>query len=525
MADAWWRGAVIYQIYPRSFRDANGDGIGDLGGIAEALPYVASLGVDAVWLSPFYRSPMMDFGYDVADHRDVDPLFGTLADAKRVIGRAHDLGMKVLLDMVWGHTSDRHPWFAESRASRANAKSDWYVWADPKPDGTPPNNWLSVFGGPAWTWEPRRRQYRLHHFLPSQPALNWRNPAVVEALAAVGEHWLSLGADGLRLDAVDFLIHDLRLRDNPPQRLAEIPPRPFGMQDHRRDMMQPETADALARIRALTDRFPGTVTMAELSSAGDPLARVAEYCAPGGLHLAYSLGLMRRPASAAALKATIAEIEAKAPGGAFAWALSNHDVERAASRWGDGSPASAKMLLALLLCLRGTVCLYQGDELGLPEAEVPFDRRRDPFGLAFWPEFKGRDGCRTPMPWRGDGPAAGFSAAEPWLPVPESHRRLAVAVQEADGESVLNTLRRLIRWRRRHPALTEGGLTLVEMSPDIVAFERTGGGQDILCLFNPSAAHHRLTPPPGRKPAEGVGYRIVGGELMLEPWGAVFLVP
>ncbi|MGE5503437.1 MAG: alpha-glucosidase [Actinomycetota bacterium] len=516
MAGEWWRGAVIYQVYPRSFADGTGDGVGDLAGLAEKLPYVASLGVDAIWLSPVFVSPMRDFGYDVADWCAVDPLFGTMADFDRVVAGAHELGLKVILDQVWGHSSDRHPWFAESRASRANPKTDWYVWADPRPDGSPPNNWLSVFGGPAWTWEPRRRQYYLHHFLPSQPALDWCNPQVAEAMLAVGEFWLGRGVDGFRLDAVDFLAHDPGLHDNPPRGLAEIPQRPFAMQEHRHDMIQPSALAILGRIRTLTDRFPGTVTMAELSSVGDPFARAALYTAPGHLHTAYTLGVMRRPFTAASLTAIIAEVEAKVPAGTLAWAFSNHDVERAASRWGDGSPAAAQMMLALLLGLRGPVCLYQGEELGLPEADIPFERLVDPFGRNFWPDFKGRDGCRTPLPW-----TLAPEPVRPWLPVPDAHRALAVEVQEADGASTLNVTRRLLRWRRRHPALVDGALRLVDLDPALVAFEREGGGERLLCVFNPGPAERRVASD--TLPAEGLGYRVEDGFLVLAGWGAAFL--
>jgi len=520
MAGEWWRGAVIYQIYPRSFQDSDGDGVGDLVGITERLAYVASLGVDAIWLSPVFKSPMADFGYDVEDHNDIDPLFGSLADADRLIARARALGLKVLFDMVWGHTSVRHPWFLASRAGKGGPQAEWYVWADPRPDGTPPNNWQAVFGGPAWSWEPRRRQYYLHHFLAQQPALNWRQPAVVEAMIAIGEFWRNRGVDGFRLDAVDFLFHDAQLRDNPSRATTAPPLRPFAMQDHVHDMIQPKALAAFAAIRA---RLPGTVTMAELSGIGDPLARAALYTAPGRLDLAYSLGQMRRPADSSSLAATIAEIEAKVPGGGLVWALSNHDIERAVSRWGDGSPASAKLLLALLLALRGTLCLYQGDELGLPEADVPADRLQDPYGRAFWPEFKGRDGCRTPMPWESAAPHAGFSTVEPWLPLPESHRRLAVSEQEADGESPLNSLRRLLRWRRRHPALIDGALTPLRLDAELVAFERSTGEERILCVFNPSASSRRLPLPEGGMPAEGIGYAVGGAELVLGPWGAVFI--
>ena len=276
MADRdWWRGAVIYQIYPRSFFDSNGDGIGDLPGVTARLEYVARLGVDAIWLCPFFVSPQRDFGYDVADHVAVDPLFGTLADFDALLARAHGLGLKVLIDQVWSHTSDRHAWFLDSRAARTGAKADWYVWADPSPDGTPPNNWLSVFGGSAWMWEPRRRQYYLHHFLDCQPALNLHNPAVMDALLETGRFWLERGVDGFRLDAVDFLLHDPLLRSNPaapPQ--PEVPAKLFGMQRHVHDMLQPETTVLLARIRGLMDAYPDTVTLGEISSQPGAFERV-----------------------------------------------------------------------------------------------------------------------------------------------------------------------------------------------------------------------------------------------------------
>lgn len=522
MAEEWWRGAVIYQVTPRSFQDSDGDGVGDLAGIVQRLPYVASLGVDAVWVCPFYRSPMADFGYDVQDYRAVDPLFGTMADFDRLLAGAHGLGLKVLVDMVWSHTSDRHGWFQESRASRDNSKADWYVWADPRPDGMPPNNWLSVFGGSAWAWEPRRRQYYLHHFLSSQPALNWHEAAVAEAVLAAGRFWLDKGVDGFRLDAIDFLMHDELLRDNPARPLSEVPAKLFGMQEHVHDMVRAEALPMLERIRALMDAYPGTTTIGELSSVGDPIERAGTYTAAGDrLHKAYSLGLMRRPFTAAALREVLAETGPKLGDGWMCWAFSNHDMERAVTRWGDGSAAAARMMLALLVSLRGTPCLYQGEELGLPEAELPFEALRDPYGITFWPDYKGRDGSRTPMPWTPDGPGAGFTVGTPWLPVPDDHRPLAVSEQERDPDSPLNTLRRLLGWRRQRPELRIGGLELVEMGERVLAFERRAAGARLLCLFNPSPDPLRL-PLPGPV-AEGVGWRVEGGDLVFPGWGAAFI--
>lgn len=515
----WWHGAVIYQIIPRSFQDSDGDGIGDLAGICQRLDYVAGLGVDAVWITPFFASPMADFGYDVADYRAVDPLFGGMADFDRLLDKAHRLGLKLIIDMVWSHSSDRHPWFMDSRAR--GGKADWYVWADPRPDGSPPNNWLSVFGGPAWNWEPRRRQYYLHHFLPSQPALNWRNPATADALLAEGRFWLDKGVDGFRLDAVDFLLHDSELRNNPARAVAEIPAKPFGMQDHIHDVAQAEGLAVMARIRALMDDYPGTVTMAELSSVGDPVTRAALYTTGGRLNLAYSLGLMRRPFTPAALGAVVAQVSDSMGLGRLTWSFGNHDMERAISRWGDDSPDCARLMLALLIGLEGALCLYQGDELGLPEADIPFERLRDPYGMAFWPEYKGRDGCRTPMPWQEQAAHAGFSTVEPWLPIPDGHRARAVENQDRDGLSPLNTLRRLLRWRKNHPALLEGRTRIVDLDPRVLAFHRECAAERLLCLFNPSAEPVRLPVPAA--PAEGVGYEVDGAHLVLAGWGAAFI--
>ena len=491
MPDAWRQGAVIYHIYPRSFRDSNGDGVGDLPGITEKLDYVASLGVDGVWISPFFASPMRDFGYDVSDYRAVDPSFGTLDDFDRLIARAHALGLRVILDMVWGHTSDRHRWFGESREGRGNPRSDWYVWADPKPDGMPPNNWLSVFGGPAWAWEPRRRQYYLHHFLAEQPKLNLRNPAVVEALLDAGTFWLDRGADGFRIDAVDFMVHDARLRDNPPDATATPTPlRPFSMQEHRYDRGDVAIFDVLARTRALLDRYPGSISIAEVgsvSSKDNAFERAAGYVGGEGrrLHAAYTLHVAKRPGDLRAIRAAIEQAEQCFDQGSIVWSFSNHDVERVASRWGDGSADSAQVFLALLATMRGCVTLYQGEELGLPEADLSFAELQDPYGVAFWPGYKGRDGCRTPMPWEHAAPNAGFStAARTWLPVAARQVPLAVDRQDHDPASVLTTWRALMRMRRDHPAFRLGSLHLLDAPAPVLAFERRHDRERMLCLFN-----------------------------------------
>ena len=525
----WWRGAVIYQIYPLSFRDSDGDGIGDLAGVIEKLDYVASLGVDAVWIAPFFRSPLRDFGYDVAAQCEVDPIFGTIETFDRLVARAHGLGLKVLIDQVWGHSSDEHPWFRESRASRRGDKADWYVWADPKPDGTPPNNWLSAFGGAAWTWEPRRRQYYLHHFLATQPTYNLRNAAVIEALEAAARFWLARGVDGFRIDAVDFLLHDAELRDNPPAPQDEIPAKPFGLQHHRHDMLQPDVSDLLHRLRALADAHPGTALLGEVSSQDGAFARIACYTAAGrGLHMAYTLRPLRQDTFRHALGAALAEIEAAGGDGWPCWAFSNHDVERVASRWNPlrarGLPPPKDflhMLFALLLGLRGSICLYQGEELGLEEAQLELGELRDPFGIAYYPEFRGRDGSRTPMPWRGDAPHAGFTTGTPWLPIPNAHCAASVAGQEADPASLLHAWRALVRWRKAHPALRCGTLARLALDQSLLGFERRHGDDRLLLLYNPAAepARVRLAQVPAVRPWHAAGARIDGGDIVLGPYG------
>jgi alpha-glucosidase len=486
----WWRGAVIYEIYPRSFRDSNADGIGDLQGIIDRLDYVADLGVDAIWIAPFFKSPMADFGYDVADYRSVDPMFGSMDDFDRLLTRAHGLGLKVIIDQVLSHTSDEHAWFRESRASRDNPKANWYVWADPKQDGTPPNNWLSIFGGVAWRWEPRRRQYYLHNFLASQPDLNFHDRELRRAVLDNLRFWLDKGVDGLRLDAINFCFHDEQLRDNPPKPVAQRNPRsfrpdnPYAYQYHHHDNTRPENLQFLSELRALLDEYPGTVALGEVSSE-DSLATMAEYTSRDRLHMAYSFELLSDDSSAAHIRATVATLEDRMSDGWPCWALSNHDVRRVATRWGGPRPDKglAVQLLAMLCSLRGSVCLYQGEELGLPEADLPFHALRDPYGIAFWPSFKGRDGCRTPMPW-DESEHGGFTTAAPWLPVQPEHRAMCVARQNADRHSTLNGFRAFMSWRKTMPALMWGDIRVVAIAEPVFAFERSYAGSKILAAFN-----------------------------------------
>ena len=485
----WWRGAVVYQIYPRSFCDSNGDGVGDLKGVIDKLDHVASLGVDAIWLSPFFRSPMKDYGYDVSDYRDVDPLFGSLADADALIKRAHELGLKVIIDQVWSHSSDQHPWFTESRASRDNPRADWYVWADAKPDGSPPNNWQAMFGGPSWTWDSRRRQYYLHNFLIEQPDLNVRNPAVQDALLETARFWLERGVDGFRLDVVNFLIQDAQLRDNPPLAPPKPRARPHQYQRHLYDRTQPETLEFIARLRKLLDQY-GAMAVGEIEDE-EPLKVQRDYTdGDDRLHTAYSFFLLRQRALTwDVVGEAIAGWEGAQ--GWPAWSLSNHDVVRFPTRLACDDPHRVKLMLALLLCLRGTAYLYQGDELGLPHGDVPFDRLRDPEAIAFWPAGIGRDGARTPMPWNTNAPVGGFTrAADAWLPFDARHGALAVDAQEQSPDSVLAFARQMIALRRTSAALREGSLELPTAPSGVAAwaFVRESGGERVLCAFNFSDA-------------------------------------
>jgi alpha-glucosidase len=505
MVNEWWRGAVLYQIYPRSFQDSNHDGVGDLPGIIQRLPYVARLGVDAIWISPFFRSPMQDFGYDIEDYRAVDPLFGTLDDFDQLVRAAHRLGLRVLVDMVLSHTSARHAWFEESRRSRDNARSDWYVWADARPDGMPPNNWLSMFGGVAWDWEPRREQYYLHNFLPSQPDLNLHNRAVQDALLAECQFWLDRGADGFRLDACNFLTHDPQLRDNPPRPPGHPPTdgvkanNPYNFQLHRYDKSQPQTIEFLRRLRALAEKYQDIALVAEVAD-DDSIARIGEYAGPGGpLHTGYSFALLGDQLDLQVLRDNLEAFSNEERQGWPAWAFSNHDVARVVTRWGgpQAPAAFARALLFLLLSLRGTVFLYQGEELGLHEVDVPYERIVDPYGLTFYPDFKGRDGCRTPMPWSDTDPKAQFTVGEPWLPISNDHIAACVAAQEADPGSVLAFARRMIGWRKSRPAMIRGRIQFQYVGDRQISFLRRTDGETLLIAANLDDVAATLPRPAG----------------------------
>jgi alpha-glucosidase len=534
----WWRGGVVYQIYPRSFQDSNGDGIGDLPGITARLDYVAQLGVDAIWLSPFFKSPMKDFGYDISDYCDVDPMFGTVQDFKALLERAHSLGLKIIIDQVLSHCSAEHPWFIESRASRDNPKADWFVWADAKPDGTPPNNWLSIFGGSAWQWDTRRQQYYLHNFLASQPDLNFHNPALQEAILGTVKFWLDMGVDGYRLDTANFYVHDKQLRNNPPRGkpTGEDPAvsavNPYAWQWHKYDKSQPENLVFMQRLRQLVDQYPHTTMVGEIGD-DDGLARVAEYTRGGDkLHMAYCFDLLGNSKDAPFLHAVLSRFTEVVGDGWPCWALANHDVPRVGSRWGGAAANQAilRLAAALQMSLRGSPSLYQGDELGLTEADIAFEDVQDPYGIEMWPEFKGRDGCRTPMPWQAGALHAGFSqAAQTWLPVPASHLPLAVDQQRGYSSSLLAYYTQLLHWRRNMLPLVKGSMALLPEHPQVLAFVRTHKAQQVLCVFNFSADTVSYSLPAEWLQADVLeGSGLQGAKrsahgLELTPWGGCFI--
>ena len=498
----WWRGAVIYQIYPRSFQDSNDDGVGDLSGIIHRMDYLRKLGVDAIWVSPFFRSPMRDFGYDISSFRDVDPMFGSMGDFEALIHRAHSLGIRVLIDLVMSHTSSDHRWFKESRGSRNNPKADWYVWADPKPDGSPPNNWLSIFGGSAWEWEGGRMQYYLHNFLIAQPDLNFHNPDVQEELLNVARYWLDKGVDGFRLDVVNFYFHDKELRDNPP-----LPPEqqndntapsvnPYNFQDHLYSKTQPENLVFLQRLRAVMDEYPAITSVGEIGESQRGMETQREYTSNGRLHMAYDFDFLSTVyPSGSRIKEVLERFDRIVTEGWACWAFSNHDVERYASRF-NLNERERNLYAAILMTLKGTVCLYQGEELGLTEAYVPYEELQDPYGKRFWPKYKGRDGCRTPMPWTQDH-NGGFSDGRPWLPVAVEHLDRAVSVQERDLGSTLTFYRSFIAFRKTLPALAKGNLTILAADDAQLVLTRDDGITRVFAAYNLSGAPLTVALPDG----------------------------
>ena len=485
---AWWRKGVIYQIYPRSFQDTNGDGVGDLDGVASRLDHLVELGVDAVWLSPIFPSPMADFGYDVSDYRGVDPTFGTLDDFDRLLAAAHARGLKLILDYVPNHTSDRHPWFLESRSSRSNPKRDWYVWRDAKPDGAPPNNWLSEFGGPAWSFDAASGQYYYHAFLAQQPDLNWRNPAVASAMSEVLRFWLDRGVDGFRVDAIHHLMEDRRFRDDPPNPHWRPGMAPAGRLIRKHTMDHPDVHDAVAAMRRVVDAYDDRVLIGE---AYLPIERLVAYYGVdlAGFHLPFNFHLISTPWRPRAISALIAAYEAALPPGAWPnWVLGNHDRSRVASRIGR---EQARVAAMLLLTLRGTPTIYQGEEIGMADAPIASEHVQDPWernapGLGL-----GRDPVRTPIPWSA-APHGGFTTGRPWLPLADDRETLDVETQARDPASMLSLYRALLRLRRAEPALSVGSYVAVEATDALLAYERRHRDRRLLIALNMSGRPQRL---------------------------------
>jgi glycosidase len=497
----WWQTAVIYQIYPRSFADANGDGIGDLQGIIDRIDYLSdTLGVDAVWLSPFYPSPMKDFGYDVSDFCDVDPMFGTLDDFDRLLAAVHERGMRLIIDLVPNHTSNEHPWFFESRSSTQNLKRDWYVWRDAKPDGSPPNNWLAVFGGKAWAWDENTRQYYLHSFLTSQPDLNWRNPQVQEAMFDVARFWLDRGVDGFRLDVAHFIMKDPEMRDNPPAPSVDGSFKSLGAYDsqlHPYDKGHRDVHRVFRDLRNVLDSYDdGRFAVGEIH-----IFDFEEWASYYGqnldeLHMPFNFSLVWAPWDAGRFRELVDAVDAVVPDGGWPnYVLGNHDERRLVGRFGG---PQARVAAMLLLTLKGTPTLYYGDELGLTNVEIPREQQQDPWALQE-PAVESRDGCRTPMPWDA-GATAGFSpdgSAEPWLPIPEEHRDLSVQQQVTEPRSMLNLYRELLRLRRRVPALVLGDYRSLRTADEIFAYERVLDDEHLLVALNFSEEERVVRTDPG----------------------------
>ena len=490
----WWQSGVIYQIYPRSFQDTNDDGIGDLPGILQRLDNLVDLGIDALWISPIYPSPMADFGYDVSNYCDVAPVFGSLADFDRLVAAAHARGLKVILDFVPNHTSDQHPWFIQSRSSRSSPYRDWYIWRDPGPGGGPPNNWLSHFGGSAWEWDSHTQQHYCHSFLKEQPDLNWRNPRVKEAMYGTLRFWLDRGVDGFRVDVIWILIKDDQFRDN-PLNVGYAP----GMAPHNRflplyNANRPEVHDIIAEMRAITEAYPDRVLIGEIYLPVEQL--VTYYGAQlGGAHLPFNFQLIDAPWNAAGIANIIREYEAALPRGAWPnWVLGNHDKHRLASRIGE---PQARVAAMLLLTLRGTPTIYYGDEVGMVDVPVPVDQIQDPAeknepGLGL-----GRDPERSPMAWDG-AQFGGFSRVTPWLPLADENIARNVLAQRASSSSILNLYRNLIDLRRKTSALHAGEIANVRATGNVLAYERYAGSERFAVTLNLGSEAQQVAHPPGK---------------------------
>jgi alpha-glucosidase len=528
----WWKGAVLYHVYVRSFFDSDGDGHGDLPGLMAKLDYIQSLGVDGIWLSPIHPSPNRDWGYDIADFEGVQADYGTLEDFQALLDEAHARGLKVVLDEVLSHTSDVHPWFVESlTGGKDGPKADWYVWADPAEDGTAPNNWLSVFGGPAWAYQPTRRQHYHHKFLRQQPKLNWRSAGAREAALSVLDFWLGKGVDGFRLDVAGTYLHDEALTDNPPVPLDARRGLHWShagnLQQHLFDSNLPENIQMLGAIRKRVEAHGDRFVFGEFSEEEE---RCGAYCSPmEGLHSGYTfVMLLQRKLTPSFVRehyATLAAFGSHWPTVSF----SNHDVPRTISRFGgdNATPELAKMMFALLVSLKGTTLIYQGEELGLPQAKLTRDQLRDPVGDLYYPYDSGRDGCRTPMPWSADEPNMGFTEGQPWLPLAEEHRGLTVDDQEGDLYSTLSFARQMIAFKKDSRAMRLGGLQFLTEHQHILGFVRRDGRDAVACVFNlsdkPQVLVDRLFAGAEILPVGSGFAEMRGASVGLSPHAAIFL--
>jgi alpha-glucosidase len=493
----WWQSGVIYQIYPRSFQDSNGDGVGDLNGIAQRLRYCKTLGVDAVWLSPIFSSPMADFGYDVRDYTDVDPLFGSLQDFDSLLSQIKRHGLRLILDFVPNHTSDEHPWFQSSRSSRSSPQREWYLWRDAAPGGGPPNNWLSHFGGSAWTWDAATGQYYYHSFLSKQPDLNWRNPDVVTAMHDVMRFWLRRGVDGFRIDVLWLLLKDAQWRDNPPNPAYRAGMAAFESQLPVYTSDQLDMQGVIEGLRRVSDEFEERVLIGEIYL---PVERLVSYYGTGlrGVQLPFNFQLLLTDWNARAVAAVIERYEALLPAGAWPnWVLGNHDRPRLASRIGA---AQSRVAAMLLLTLRGTPTLYYGDELGMTDGMIPPNRIQDPLEKNVPGAGLGRDPCRTPMQW-DSSPKAGFTDGEPWLPLGTNLATANAAHQSNEASSLLNLYRRLIDLRRTHRALVAGSYAPLAATQDVLAYVRSSQQERILVVLNLGHDVQSFELPPGVHPS------------------------
>ncbi len=485
-AFTWWKHGTIYQIYPRSFNDSNGDGIGDINGIIEKLDYLADLGIDGIWLSPIYKSPMYDFGYDISDYRSIDPAFGTMDDFKKLIKEAHKRKIHIIMDMVINHSSHQHPWFVESRSSRDNPKRDWYIWRDGK-KGKYPNNWMAAFGGHAWEWDEKTSQYYLHLFLKEQPDLNWRNDELKKAVFDEIRFWLDLGVDGFRLDVINYIVKDAAFRDN-PYWLHKTNPRRHDMQRHDYDRNRPETHEILKDLRRLMDEYGETMTVGEIypnEGVMEPETSAA-YLGSGSdeLHLAFDFSPIYAKFRAVDFKRILSRwYEAIPHGGWPCHVLSNHDQSRSMTRLAKGNPARAKVLLAMLLTQRGTPFLYYGEEIGMTDGKIRKREIVDPVGKKYWPLHPGRDPERTPMQWN-DSDGAGFTTGKPWLPIAGTHKTVNVAAQENNPDSLLAFTRRLLKLRRENEALYAGSWQLIDSHTELLVYARGGKSGAFMVILN-----------------------------------------